>query len=365
MSTESGLGELPLDELEDVGRDPDGAVEVGVLPRGEAGKVDVFLDLIADLAEEGGKVGIYRTWKGRKDYLGEVSAEILSLGWVQENMGGGKYQFNARDGANKYAGAVTLDIAGKPKPWPDEADLAEAEEAEEVRELRKMMEELKGGGASMDMFKMVISMVTLMNSQSKPYIEALLAKGNERTTASELKDLLDLVRDMGGGAAEADPFAQMVRPLIPPLVQILSGGAPHVATNPLHEPGPAPTFSTPPVGPGSEWVNLIRPHVNQLQGWAAAGKHTVVIAQFVANTLEQAPLGMILEQLGRGEQFLIEFFLFFPETKTFEPWYRGFWSDLAAQFEWDDEPETEDTGAAPPDLGGEEEEGPEEEENED
>lgn len=323
----------------------------------EPDKMDQFGELVRNMAREDGKVIVYRYDKaGKREYMCQVAAEIWSLDWVQKNMGGGKYQFHVQNGKGKYQGAITAELHGKPRPF-DPSGEEEEEEAEELRRMRQILERLEGGApggtSSMEMFKMVLSMVTLMTNQQKPWIEALLNRQDDRSSIGELKELLEFVRDVAPEGGGGDPFKNMAAPLIPPLIQALTQGGmmPHVpgGAPPPGTPGPTPGYppnpSAPP--PGAEWAALIQPHLPTLQQWAVQKKPPGPLAGFVAHMLPDQHLSLILEQMGRGEEFLLEFFVLFPETRHHEAWYREFWSELAGEFEWTDAEEVEETDAEP------------------
>jgi len=272
-------------------------------------------------------------------------------------LGGGKYQFGAKDGRGKYAGAVTLEIEGEPKQWPPPEEPKD-KAGEDVERLEKLVEGFKGSSGSMEMFQMMLSMMTLMQSQTAPLLEALLNRQlPERTPASELKDLLGLVREVSpeGGGGDGG-FSSVVGPLVPRIVSILdhaASGAPAVQPN---QPAPPPPPAAPQPGPGSEWVGLVRPHMPQLQGWASSNRSAETLARFTVEALDPAALEVVLEQLGRGEDFLVEFFVYFPDARPFEAWYRTFWATLASLFKWDDVEEPEEEPHSEPPLSEPEEE---------
>lgn len=313
----------------------------------EADRLFNFLD---GLGAGEGYVEVYILRKnGTRGYKGKYDPETFDLDDIRDAHGGGRFQFRVHGPKRAYIGSQTIHIDGpeKDSQLVTEADsLADKYEAA-TEELRTMLEDLKadvpghGGNSMTELLKVFMSAMTYAQGMNAPYLELLAQNRNQGSSADELVKMLIKGMELGREQnPEPDPYARVLGSLGPPILQAIGANTLGAAAPGLPAP-PAP--GAPPVEmnlnpqPRPEWEPLLAPFLPHLQEWAAAGKNPDLRAQLVVDDLPQPVLPLLLGQLGRGEEFLAEFFATRPETRPHETWYRMFWEAIRDQFDWEEE----------------------------
>jgi len=304
--------------------------------------------LIEQWEQGGGYIEVYRfDKKGGRQFLTRYGIDTFDLQTLQTDFGGGRYQCRLFSPSKKYLGAQTVEIWGEPREvskTPEGKSLAELF-TESQKELRAMVEEVKHPPPQAEgrhPFELALGLLASFQSMQAPYLEALLAKSKGGEVSST--ELLDVFfRGMEAAqsfAPEADPYASVIKTFGPQIAAALSkhapgdGGQPPMKQNPRElTRGPVDTSPRPP------WDMLLLQHLPTLQNWAARGKCPGIRAVWVLDDIPEEALPILLEQLGRGEEFIQDFLRLHPETRPQEGWFRDFFRAAYNEFDWEEEGE--------------------------
>jgi len=303
--------------------------------------------LIEQWEDGGGYVEVYRyDKKGGRQFLTRYGIDTFDLQTLQTDFGGGRYQCRLFTPGKKYLGAQTVEIWGEPREvskTPEGKSLAELFE-ESQKEIKAMVEAVKNPPPQAEgrhPFELALGLLASFQAMQAPYLEALLTKTKGKEVSStELLDVffkgMEAARDM---APEADPYASVIKTFGPQIAAVLSNRATQETTGQsAMRPNP-PELGRGPVdtSPRPPWDMMLLRHLPTLQSWAARGKDPGVRALWVLDDIPEEALPLLLEQLGRGEEFMQDFFRLHPETRPQEGWFRDFFSGMYNEFDWEDE----------------------------
>lgn len=329
-------------------------------------EAEILANLLADFeTEEGVYIEVYRMGpRNTRPYMGKYDIEEFSLDAVQDDYGGGKYQFRLKGPKGKRLGAQTVEIFGAPKdPKANPAEESFAKiMAESQKEIRALIDDVKNPPAAAQAenpIRLSLALLGAIQGMQAPYLEALLSRKDDGPTARDMAEMFIEGMQMAQNMAPAEnPYQGVIQTFAPMLNRALGAGADAMnsaaASRPT-TPNPGAQRMPPNQNPRPGWDMALSQFVPTLQSWASQDKDARLRAEIVVDDLPQQVLPMLVEQLGRGEVFMQEFFSLHPETKPFEGWYRAFWQAVADQFDW----EAEDSDAD--DDDGNQDDGPEKE----
>lgn len=313
-----------------------------------------FLEGLGDMDGEGVVEVTRRTKTGHAERLENFPLESFDWQDVKAKYGGGRYTFRVKDENNRYGGQKTFRIGGE-SFYPDPEVAKPTEEMTAVELLSEMKTRLDGlaveirrgppQGAGPSSFDMGVNLFQAFMSAQAPLLAAVMEKGKGGAGPTEMMELFfkgfELAKDLN---PPADPLAAVAANVAGPLVGLLQGAAAKEQGVTMNPNPPAPAPDRPATVP--TWDFLLSQYMDDLTLWAAQNKNPAVMASFV---LEMAPgpaVEMIVQQVGRGKEFRVEFFALHPEARAHESWFKAFWKAVENSFEWEDseaEPETDPT----------------------
>jgi len=332
--------------------------------------------IFADFWEETGPqeelvVDVYRRdEKGQLVYCSRFEAEGFNLEELRKRHGGGKYQCRARMPGSNKSRSRTVVLEGKPK-LPKEDGKSDEERTllevvtdtqqgilETLAELRNPKLNAQANQSGADPVQLALSIMGAMQHVMAPYQEALLQKDRE---APSFDKFIEAFREGMNFAQDLSPqgsggYDQVIKSLgLPLLAQLQEQGRMERHTPRAQLPAPEENPPSSPQSPARpSWDVMLGPYVSTLQEWARRNKNAELRAALVSDELPAELEELLVVQLERGTDFLVEFFTLHPECRQFEPWYRLFWGNLAAIYLSEEEADQEvddtpgDTEEPPP-----------------
>jgi hypothetical protein len=345
------------------------------------------------MAEEagaaGGKASIFRrdvvngkpTSKER--FLESVPTSLIwdsTYEYLAERWGGGAYRICLKDESGDFvpgAGRLNYEIEGAPKTADTQA------EARKLDELEKRIVELTAPGAnasSADMVRvlldvtreqlrdlrnppaaavngspmeMAVNLVATLQAAQAPLLTALIERASAPAPdmLAQLQGLAQMMvtlRELAPQPSEASGWSRIADRLADPLGKLLDQHVVNQQTGaaPPSTMGQGTAMARPnadgqPAQGDPPWLRMIAPYLPQLLRYAAAGRDPHVVADFVAEEVPDAQLGMIYQTL-TAPTFRDEFFAHVPDARTHDEWFGSFFSRL---LEWIDPP-TDETGTS-------------------
>ncbi|KKM01614.1 hypothetical protein LCGC14_1792670 [marine sediment metagenome] len=308
---------------------------------------DPFTEIIAQFGL-GYTVKIYRREPKtqNKVFITSFGAEDLELSAVQEEYGGGVFQFQFYEGRD-YRKSVTQHIAGPvlelskimDKETPVQTDERYREEAEELRaqlrdlsleqrldagllEMRSLIAGIRQAPADQaDPFTMALGLLKTMQAQTLPHVTTPAPGMNMEQMLSVMKMGIELGRGGGEGASGFEGVLERFAPQILGALEGISGGAQPPALNP-------PPEDVQPMNLQSalaQWV----PFIVQ---WAEGGKSEAVCAQFIEDQLPQHWLGELDTFLEKhGGQAVTIMTEWYPELLIHSAWVKELLLQLTPQ----------------------------------
>lgn len=312
--------------------------------------LDAVSDFLYSLesAGSGNTVEVRRAKRGGGplEYVQKVASEFFDLEELRLTYGGGKYQLTVRNGQGDYLFQRTVEIAGRSKQpkVPDEDDRPPARTdstLQLIERLSRRVEDIADRvrnhpqeAQSKSAFELALALSEHTRAQTAPFLEALLERNKGGSKSEDYVEVLlkgiELAKDL---QPPSDPMMGVVSQLAVPLLTQLAAnqaqtqGAPPVPTEATQNP---PSSHARPT-----WQVMLAPWLDTLQKWASRDKDPAKRADFVLDELPEQGIQIVGEQLLKGEAFLAEFFQRFPETRTYESWYRTFWAQLSEGIEWE------------------------------
>lgn len=275
--------------------------------------------------------------------------EEFTLEAVRERYGGGEYQARLMDPAGQFIKTRTFKIAGPSKRPPEEEPAPRA--TPELEAVRVQLEELraelararepKGSDALLDMFKIVVPMMTAMQQASAtamaPLLEALAKRDKPALDPLEMleraADLLERRNGGGGSGGYEGVIREVGLPLLGKLHELAhQERAPGELANPesapvLHRrPVPPPPVSGSPMLP--PWAQLIAPHLEGLLTLATVRADPAFAVEKVLENASEEELSFIGDQLDKGDDGRAEFFALFPPAMRYRSWFDSFFDAL-------------------------------------
>lgn len=299
-------------------------------------------------------VDAYRWTPNEKNpvYVTRFPASEFSLSELKKRAGGGRFQLRFRAGSQGKSRSKTVVIEGEPrvvKEGAEEEDQrsmmqvvldTQAGMLDTLNELRNPALNRQANDSGADPITLALSIIGAFQQVMQPYQAALLDQ--EKSGGTDFADMMEVFfkgvefasdRPPQGGGDYASVISELGLPL---LRQLKEAGSMERATalrpNP-GPPGPTPKTTTPPPPGRPPWDILLTPSLPDLQQWAAAGKDPAICGPFVADQLPAEIEHILLEQLSRGREFMVEFFTLHPEARAFEEWYASFFGHIADFFE--------------------------------
>lgn len=289
--------------------------------------------VLQQLGEEAAKVYLER--RGRRDrrwsMVDTIYADEFSLENVKANFGGGEYRARIIDRDGNYLKARNFYIEG-PERYPEApgADVGRpGEDPAVVVLLKEVLTELRqpqraGVVEGRDPLDTSIKMVEVIMSAIAP----LLAM-RDSAKADDPWGVFDRALDLGerlgvlqGGKGEGN---SMVTQLAGEVLGVLrdsrkpgAPGTPAAGQPPAEIPADAPM-----------WVRNFAPFIPMVQQLAQQGRQPDLYAAVIVDRLDGSAQAFLADQLaGRGEQFVDEFYRFFPATAPFREWYDAMFAAL-------------------------------------
>jgi hypothetical protein len=338
-------------------------------------------DLLERLGTEPGYVRLYRVQLGRKLYLKKLGTEI-EIDDIQETWGGGEYILQVVRAGGKLVGEQRIEIAGAPKD-PDAAPAAEAAPAgtrvprnvaESVLELERVVHEMRNPPKAAEQgnpLLMAAALITAIGTAATPIIEYFRDRpkpqggaGAERLMNAYHKGLRTgmALKEGNGGSGVGDILGKTLE-TVRSIASNHRGGE-LLEGEPLEEEAPAaqlpppvkgvvgrrppPAASSAPLPAGApEWAKVVAKHVGQMQALAQRVADPHSYADLLYQNAPDQLLELIVEQVGRGEDFWEEFENAFPGTDRV--WFSDMLGRVFYLASLPDDDDAGDPGAVPPD----------------
>lgn len=315
-------------------------------PNGAAQYTPELEDLIAQLGGEAAYVRLYRLTLGQRSYLARMGPDV-DVDAVRDRFGGGDYAAQICRQGGKIMGETKFTIAGPPRDpeviahSPAAPEPAPKTVAESIAQLNRRLDELRNPPAAAEQanpLALTASIITALASAAAPIIQIMQENRRPRGEgrAHKEKSLMDayhqglktgviLGAKQGGGGGGGGLLEKMLDTLAPAL-QGRATGLPPVEGGETARvaPGggavPARAAQLPDGSPA--WAKIAAPYIAQLQPLAAKGADPQTYSQLFLDSAPDQMLDLVVEQVGRGEEFWKEFQNAFPGAD------RAWWEQL-------------------------------------
>jgi hypothetical protein len=260
------------------------------------------------LADEGGYVHIYRRGsRGKKyAYVTRLSVDEFAPDEVQEEWGGGTYQFRFYAASGKHHRSHTMEIEGPAKTIPAREPTDRDILASALERLEQRIEERLSGPAASP----VLEMLAVVTQMQAPYVEALLSRsGGDDAGVSRLLEGLHLGLELSRtGEMPRTPWDRITDQLMPRIARLIDGTPPAaeepvgliptptpIANLPLADVVPPPPPPPAPAPDAPAWIRTLEPWLIALQGRALARKSAEVAADLLLEDLADHHLELVAD----------------------------------------------------------------------
>lgn len=358
-------------------------------------------DLEELLAQLGGpeevRISVFRyDTRNQQEFVETIAAPVHAdvMEEIQGRYGGGKYLLQFRVG-RKIRANRTIRVAGPSKPLPGEEAPEEEPEEDPVeamrqetelerlrreleekterlrqketselfqglyRELRDLREEVRRpppDAEKVNPLELAISLVGTLQSQTQPYLQALLERKPTEPAVETMMDAFFRGLEAAERMRTDGEYSSVIREVGKPLVETLGKAVEQRGLGTTI--GADGTAMAHPNPPAQDWRQVFGPYLPHLVRWADQGLNPELRAAVVVEEMPDRYLDVVGEAVHR-DGFLEEFLAAVPQAQPHRAWFHMFLGGLRDGIQLESEVDVQESEDDGPPPGGEEEGSPE------